>query len=472
MVNIRNLLRVGTFEQSLSDIGIFSRLPDFEKMAVSSDSFLNSPRQVNLNNIFVELSKRFHVSAGTYTESVIAALNRLSSGAPVIRLFHQPNTLMGLNVLGLTDISRHLQHNHSLSSLKPVTLFLLLDYDSANDKRFISPTFPILSKLGPVYLKGVVPNRIRNRIACAVPQPPEHVAVNWLNQLIESAKFWSSAISRSGAPIFSKAQIDERGAFIIAQLKESFTSSSSLTEVNSFVISKFINTILNYDILFIPASWLLEYSYPNILEILCMDDDIIGQLNTVIKQEYKQFGLELDLIDCNFKQKGAWRICHQCFKRRPMRVEGVNVTNLVGSWECPQCGIKATECLSDYQVVQGPFGEIPKVIPSVIICDLLEVLSYELMVGCHYAGGLEHLIRSKFVRKAIGQPLATDFIWDPNTLFTDKCNIDQISNLDSDYTCGLDCWNKSFRCGKFPAIFYWLLLDYNYISNGIYTSVC
>lgn len=436
----------------------------------TADSQCILPYDANLTGILGSLSKKFHTLAGTYTEPVKQAIHRLSLGAPVIRIFHQPNTLMGLNVLGLTEISNHLQHCRSWLTQKPVTLFLLLDYDSANDKRFLSPVLPAFSKQGPITLKGVVPNSIRGRIACAVPQPPKQAAVQWINQVIDSAKFWRPAIQSTGMPVFLKSEIGERGAFIVEQLMEVYSISYSMTQNNSFMLSKFVNTILDHDVLFLPASWLLEYSYPKFLEILCLDEYTISELNLVIEREQKSLGLKDNQFRCNFKQKGAWRTCSKCFTRRPLIVRGDSVTNLVGSWECSHCGIKATESLDKYQVVDGPFGEIPKIIPSVVMCDLLEVLSYQLVIGCHYAGGLEHLMQSKLVRKAIGIPLADDFIWDPVTLFTDKYKRVNIRRSNNSLNYGLDRWNESFRCGKFPAVFYWLLFDKYLIRDQVCNS--
>ena len=95
----------------------------------------------------------------------------------------------------------------------------------------------------------------------------------------------------------------------------------------------------------------------------------------------------------------------------------------------------------------------PCLAPKVLVDDLLDWISLPRSVGIHYAGGVEHLLKSKEIALRLGLRGAPDFVWDPRALY-DSDGIRRVieslplSRVNGD---GLDGIDAVIR-GRIPAL--------------------
>lgn len=459
----------GYFLQQLSIYEIWNDFLEFEQAAI------NKYHMDNLTPIraFIELVERFHEFADINTENVRNSIIRLSAGAPIIRIFHQPNTIAALNIIGLLDLARYLMKNPSWGETQPVILFIALDYDKADDKRFRNPVIPTFSKDGLLSLKGVVPNKIKKQIACAIRAPQTEDSLKWIKFLEESAKYWRPVLKKSDYSVRSKRDITDKSKLISEAFSRIYVPNNSITLANTMAIAWFIVKVLNLDVLFIPASWLLQYSYDDILFLLSIDDDKVASINRSIRQLYKQLNITPNFKEVDFKNRGVWRLCNNCYVRKPITIVNVSSGEIIGEWRCDECGIETTENLNKFELIDTHLGAIPKVIPSVMVCNLLETISYRFQTAINYAGSIQHLLLSKVACRELDIPMMRDYIWEPSVLF-DKSSINNgLDTIDRGLSSEQKSdWVIAFQEAKFPTFFYWMLFsEYDIIFNAIVDSV-
>src|SRR5947209_14010052 len=81
-----------------SDFRSFLEAASLMDQASSSSNFSDLTRASLAEEI-----TRFHKSTGTFTEKVGLSVERLKRGAAIVRVFHQPNTMIATNISGLIN---------------------------------------------------------------------------------------------------------------------------------------------------------------------------------------------------------------------------------------------------------------------------------------------------------------------------------------------------------------------------------
>jgi hypothetical protein len=469
---IRNLLATHKqIEYRLNSTGEVVLLDgDLSKFIARIGSQFQFEAQAKYNFLATE-AERFHELAQTYTPNVRLSLERLRQGGQPIRVFHQPNTLAGLNIGGLAvvaDYSCELLAPHN--GTRPIAVFLALDYDDAGDQRFRTPQLPAWSEVKILRLGGVVQGSLRRRVACAVPTPPKDRVMDWLLKITEAAKMWARLLRRAGASVNPYREVNEKAKQMTDVYLRYYQELASLTLANAAALSWLLNVAWELDTIVIPSSWLLKYSYKDMI-FFARDEGAYSSKATAEVMTAASV-LQLDILPkaINLRNKGIWRVCPQCFTRNFMRLI-VEVDSTIGEWECSSCEAKGVEAIDEFQMLSSPVGDVPRLVPAVTICDLLEIKSYGLPIGIHYAGSVEHTLWSRITSILLGQLNSFEYFWEPhgivaNSIMTTALgHIHNIRQRDEEGEL-ID----AFQRGRFPAVLYWIIGDSYQVRQSIIHS--
>ena len=441
----------------LNEIAIWYQVNEF----TTAISNLEAEPQNSVRVVLAQLAAGFHKRAGTY-QIVRGAIDRLIAGAPIIHIVHQPNTFISLNVLGLVLLAEKFNYlfQPQNDKLKPVILFVGLDYDSAGDKRFRSPIIPDLTKSRFLSAKGIVAKKARGRVALSVPSPSSTVITKLIDTMYQSAIKWRILFSPYN---ISKKALQQRRRILTNNFLRIYSSTSIITDANLQAISWFTNNLWEVDsVLFVPASQLLLFNFERLLYLIHRGIQHEQEINESLYAFYKRHQIQGKLI--SFKHRGLWRVCPKCLERKPVTVLDSSAKHLTVKWKCAKCGImEKTEEVSRFEYLDG--GVIPKFVPTIIACEQMDTFALDSKVNLSYAGGIEHLIWSKFIRLHLDMDLGYDFVWEPRNVFPTKVlKLADAHAFNIPYE-DVKQWASAFRAAKFPASFYWML------GGGITSSV-
>lgn len=423
--------------------------------------------------LLVAMAEQFHQRTETNTPRVQAALARLRAGAKIIRIFHQPDTLMGLNIAGLLDLAdRASEVLAGGTGQRPVAVFILLDYDVAGDQRFRAPYLPGRLHFGLTHLSGAVPTKARRRIACATPPPSVAQVDSWMHLFNEAAMSWADLLRRAGEPILTPSEIQDRLSAVAKAIAHAYRSMPSLTLANAAAASWMANIAWGLDTVFVPSSWLLGHSHGDMINILRNGMDWSERATQGINQALTSLGGAPLAKQIDLHTRGVWRVCPQCLNRIPMRVVPES-DRTIGSWLCQSCHESGLEIIDEHAIISTPLGEVPRIVPAVFVCDLLESISYGLDIGVNYAGGVEHALWSQVAAVTHGLPLSFQYFWDPNDLIEKRIVQAAIQSMRR-HAHSQDeqeqVLSDSFQRGRFPALFFWALYGRKYLRDSVLRS--
>jgi hypothetical protein len=375
-----------------------------------------------IRRAIAELVLDFHSSASTLTTGVETAVARLKAGAPILHIFHQANTLASLNISGLSILADHLAELiETKVSQRPVVLFLLLDYDSADDQRFRNPSVPDWTRASAAQLITAVPSRFRHQIAASVPTPSDEVVASWRKAIEDSARFWSCLIPMSASYAERQARYSKYSSEtpIGERLSAAYRDATSLCLANSWLTSYIINSTWNLDTLILPASRLLQIGYPRMLELLESRTSWFSSATSGLDTYPREVGAFLPPFN-DYGKGLVWRVCDRCFARARSTMLS-SPEDMTIQWQCAHCGHGGHETIKEFKSFDVTGTSIPRLIPAVTIDEILDSAAYGLRYGIQYAGGLSHLIRSRSLNRAVGLQRSYDLAWDPiNFLFRDE----------------------------------------------------
>ena len=162
--------------------GVLLATASWERFIELSDESLSRPIGVHdpvVTKAMVEAVLNVHETSDSLTPTVRSALNRLQSGAPILSVSHEPNTLLSHNIA----IQAHTLASYGTSfnpkGHRPVVLFICIDYDVAQDSRFRTAYVPGASGKTSSQLVGAVPRKFQQMMSAAVPPPQPEVPRRW-----------------------------------------------------------------------------------------------------------------------------------------------------------------------------------------------------------------------------------------------------------------------------------------------------
>ncbi|HSE61889.1 MAG TPA: hypothetical protein VLA88_06390 [Candidatus Saccharimonadales bacterium] len=376
-------------------LGIFTNWANFEVAAASCSAI---PEKIWADAVVEEVST-YMDKMGLMESIHYQLLSYLRSGAPVIRVSHQPNLFAGLNVLGLTMYACEIA---KMTGSIPVLVGV--DYDEAGDQRFRTSLLPPTNGSAPVYLKGAVPRGLRRMVAYGVPKPDAEIVRDWIKLQEQTALHW-----RRHFKLFANQR------YLISDLPylEFLNRADSLTEFNLSLMVFYAKEVFGCDILAVPASRLL----PN------LNGPINELINTLVE------------ADPTCANRLIWRICGTCYERCPTVPQ--NGSRLFAGWRCTFCHVADLETLDWTKMLELEVGSTPAFVPRVALCDAIDFRMARSRGSISYAGGVKHIFDSRLLALKAGLDIIPEFVWEPTNLFQ--------------FVPGEEKINEGWKKGKYSA---------------------
>lgn len=314
----------------------------------------------------------------------------LEAMCTAVRVTHQPNAWMGLNVAGLAVLSAE-------ATPRPgAVVFVGHDYDAAGDRRFRVGLVPGASGKD-VRLSGIVPKKSAKKVALALRPPEMSLLEQHLQSLHQSVATW-----RRRFGLGTCFADDQRNPDRLARnYARRIASSTRLTDGLTIAAAEFASDTFGIQVIPICSSDVVSV----------MGDDALLVLTEMMEDQ------------ASLSDKLVWRICPTCQGRAPVRSLSATRDQVLGLWYCSSCNSGDREPVQFHSGQEG----IPAFVPRVGLCDRLELLLLDYDAAVSYAGGLEHTVASRSRLARTSHRLPPELVWEPSGMFDDWVSSGKVS---------------------------------------------
>ncbi len=291
----------------------------------------------------------------------------------MLRVSHQPNSLAALNILlphlVLDEVADDVE---TRTASRPVIIFCMVDYDDAGDTRFRTPVLcPSPQQLRA--LPSAVPKALHRTVAAAVPTPATHVIKTWHEATLGAVELWAAWLRRAGIPVNSHKDVMAVALEYLKQLSSCMSSASSLVEANAYSIAWLLTHMWHLDVLFVYERSLWAHVGEDLTRLVDL------AISTDTSREYRI---------------GVWVLCECCSKRCDGVVKRAHMGMSV-TWRCSTCDHHPRRDYLDWSANASVGGELPRFVPKVGLSDLADISLYGFDGAAGYAGGIQHVLRSR-----------------------------------------------------------------------------
>jgi len=427
-MNPRQLVEIAQLNQPLPDsirpylIGITSKTPDMlvneiiKYIESDPPSLLECPIDAKA---LAEVAYEFHQKARTLTSNVESNLALLASGAPRLRMAHQINLFPSMSITGqlilLNVIAKVLNSRYGISSAQ---IYLALDYDRAEDRRFRVSHFPDAARDGgSLCLTGAVSSRYFNKPMWVVPKPPQELVRNWLNQINYSITENLAILRKKGFYESQRGKMYANFNLMENIVWRAYDQASSLVEFNAYVLSSIVNGEWNLPVAFMLGSKIqplmkngyefIISKYPQILSATLDAYDYLRGQGIILKGKQENLQRTLPI----------WFVCPNCNERLEACYDG-EIDALISYSYCHCCN---TEYKFELGTIQQPqldnMVRSGKITPRIILDNLLDLVSLGVIGGSGYIGQAEHLLITNYVASKLGFVLSPQILYSPKMLY-------------------------------------------------------
>lgn len=376
------------------------------------DKYVFSNRQL----MVLPISK-FHRDADTLTSSVESSINNLKSPSTRILVStHQPNLFAYSGVfkkIVLLQTLKDLLLESASDSyrFKVINLFLVIDHDFADENWIRVAQLPnIRNTEGIMQLRLPIDKTMRWQMARSIPLPNRNILEHWRAQLFswirKSTLFQHGYSSEMLLCNTAKRQVNLRSvkSALISNLEsfwdlveESYSTASTYSDFNAFIMSKIINRLWEYDTLFVRLTDLtkaFERGYGNLLK----NHEIYSNILRDMEQLFLKRGVSSGVSSSSYLFGPLWLHC-KCGSKAATKIRENEIqpdrTTLVLGGTCMGCKKRLTAKLSigktgeiDGKDTQMVYDLSPRSIPIVLL------LSSELGISCYASGtdGMRYIL--------------------------------------------------------------------------------
>lgn len=382
--------------------------------ATTADFWRSGTKEPNLGNAeeLRRIADQFHQSAGTRTPAIARAIDALSSKPIRLRFSHQINLFASIGIFAqfamLDALSTFLARDANQQSMK---LFAYIDYDVANDVRFKTAHFPSVgTNEGTLALTGAVRIEDRAKPMYSIEKPSRQLIGRWIDQ-IRSCVFRDKVQSGSQFLPLEAATLNGRFALLESLIWRSYNAAESLVSFNAIFTSVVCNELWNYDVVFLPGSR-LQSTFVDGYRFLLLHEDAIKNYWNEAVQKLQDRGITVKPPLFSSSDALIWWICPTCSTRLQLRKVGGSSYSV----DCRICG--TSPALSTEGLLETIALHPGRVLPRIVLDDLLDYVSFGMTGGTSYIGASEHRILSNYVAFKMGMTPSPEISWAPHALST------------------------------------------------------
>lgn len=289
--------------------------------------------------------KEFHKKAGTYTDSIQKAIDDLSNPETlVIEVAHQPNIFPYAGYFKKIVLGHMIAEKiREQADFPVVELFGIVDQDFASPKWFRSTYLPdINARDGILALKTPVSKKSIDAMY-TIKKPSDELINKWKNSLETWLINNVRILNRLYREVYGELRFDrDTMAVFRGRMKQLFrviddcaSTSNNLTEFNSFFVTKLVNSIWNYPMVF--------YEYHTTQH--CFSDEYAFLANNFERynRDFKEYYnlLTENEISLNFKkpkqdQAPFWFHC-DCGAKIEVRAKNESNRIVLKKLRCEKC---------------------------------------------------------------------------------------------------------------------------------------
>ena len=182
-------------------------------------------------------------------------------------------------------------------------------------------------------------------------------------------------------------------------MSRAYKEGLSLSASNIALISRLRNVIAEEDVLFVSAC------------------DLLKRLGGTLQSRRSELARALGGGIPQDLRSHLWRLCPQCGCRARCEA-GVGDEEI--KWTCKECGTVGRESLDFTSQTCIGGAVFPTFLPKVTLCNSLDLEIYRFQGTSIYAGGIDHMVRSRAAFLATGGWLPPLLCWEPSQLLAKK----------------------------------------------------
>lgn len=380
---------------------------DSKALAERAFNYWRNSRSANRDRTLLALQDEalsFHADAGT-KDIVLEACGRIRQNAPILRIAHQPNIFPYLGVVAqflfLHSTAENMIEKYET---EPVELFLIVDYDVAEENRFRTVHYPDATRTSCLFnMSTKIPADFMSRPMYLTPKPTGEDLERWIDWMVSSTRHDIDFLRKKGLMLKDYNAFSQN----LHELEELFwkahSNAHSSSEFNTFLLSELVNGLWELPIAFARESR-LRRSIPKIRNadsfesVLKAEEEVVSCLQT--------YGLSLK-YKVHKSRAPFWYLCRQCSSRVPLSF-GENQNRLEGV--CDSCHVNYEFNIEE---LNRPSQTCHRFIPNVLLDDLLDIEELGICGGSSYSGGAEHILVSNGVAKRVGLSPFPQCVWRP-----------------------------------------------------------
>lgn len=338
----------------------------------------------------------FHARAGTLTPAVSAAAETALQGAPLVRFAHQPNLFMQFGLLGhffaVQALAQAIQNKGH--SAPVVAVYLLVDDDYADDRRFRVAHYPALGrKSGTAPL--TLPEPAHRLIMARTPPPSLHHIDRWVSTLQNCIAWDIAQLNRYGWHPSERGIFASRLRLLQDELRELEPLATSAADYCALHLSRVINIHFNLPILFL--------SLDGVRRATCTQLSFLWEHYGDLSAHAASLPDKSNLVDrLRFRSDHLpfWVLC-PCGARLRLDPRGPRSSP---SANCSWCGRRHRVALKPGKPIDPEFVSAGLLRPRVLFDDMLDSLALGAIGGVGYVGSASHATLARTVLTKAGLP--------------------------------------------------------------------
>src|SRR5215469_17556188 len=194
---------------------------------------------------------KYQSQAGTLTTGVSDSLMFLDN--PTTKIFvtiHQPNLFaysgVFKKIVWLQSLRNMIERQERRNRVKIVNLFLIVDHDFTDEIWIRLAQLPsVRHSLGRLELRLPISTSDRWKMVCNMPKPGKTILEYWREQIC----LW--IMKNSASVKATKSIMLDNFEQFWREVELSYSKAKSYSDFNSFLISRIVNKVWNYDTLFV-----------------------------------------------------------------------------------------------------------------------------------------------------------------------------------------------------------------------------
>jgi hypothetical protein len=410
----------------------------------------------------VEGALAFHARAGTLTAGVAAAAKAVLEGAPLVRFAHQPNLFMQFGLLGhffAVDALAQALRDES-RSLPAIGVYLVVDDDYADDRRFRVAHYPALgSATGTAVLS--LPRPTHRFVMARIPAPSVDQVDRWLSTLRACIASDLARLKRFGWYPAERGLFGNRLSSLRVELGDVRASARSAVDFSTLHLSRLINLHFGLPVLFISLNALrpataaqMSFLWEHYNELCAHAASLSAEAKVVSRLRFGRDDLPF------------WALC-SCGTRLRLKPAQPGSGAVA---DCTSCGRHYRFGLMPRRPIDPELVSTGVLRPRVVFDDMLDSLALGAIGGVGYIGAASHASLARTILEQAGLPIVVDKFFRQTLSITGMTELLAAELNGADPSGGIDRHTtvlNFIRAGRISGVYATLSKGYETVRAGL-----